>query len=344
MKAQSLTSLTLVVLTGAPSLTRGFSASVPATPGISVPHTTRKTDNKKSPFSLDGLNIELPDFGELFERIQEVSPLARQALAWEASAGDTTKKGLAAVDDAADVLRWKRLEKNSKGAVHQIDKIDGYNGKSAPILRFRSSLKGPLVNDASLLGTFFGRYIIDLEERKKWDAQIEQVFDIKTIDDLESINSSLGLGQYGDCSRLGIGYGQTKKALGITPREQLYLYGLQKLPDGSSLIWGADLDEGTNDHLLPGGKRHTRAKSHLFSATLVPTGDDTFDIEYVLQLSIGGNVPTWLTTPVMIDTVKNLFRVAEREFREFSKGIDSFLASLFKDNDDQLTHSLLMTP
>jgi len=288
--------------------------------------------------AVGGLNIELPDFGELFERIQEVSPLARQAIKGES-------KGLAAVDDKEDgALRWKRLEKNLKGPVSQIDKIDQYDGKSVPLLRFRSSLKGPMVDDKSILGQLFGRYIIDLDERKKWDAQIDQVYEIQSSVD-DSSNNEIGLDQYGDCSRLGVGYGLTQKAMGITPREQLFLYGLQKFSDGSSLLWGTELDDPKHNHLLPGAKRHTRAKSHLFSATLIPTGDDTFDIEYVLQLAIGGSVPTWLTTPVMIDTVKNLFRVAEKEF---SKGLDNFLgAFLNDDNQDpnqQLSTALLMTP
>ena len=43
----------------------------------------------------DGVDVELPDFDELFERIQQVSPLARQVI----SGGDDRQFGLAHVDD-----------------------------------------------------------------------------------------------------------------------------------------------------------------------------------------------------------------------------------------------------
>jgi hypothetical protein len=66
--------------------------------------------------------------------------------------------------------------------------------------------------------------------------------------------------------------------------------------------------------------RCTRAKSHLFSVTLLPTSETTFDVEYVLQLEIGGSIPKWLTTPVLIDTVKNLFRVAAADFASMTGG------------------------
>ena len=57
--------------------------------------------------------------------------------------------------------------------------------------------------------------------------------------------------------------------------------------------------------------RVTRAKSHLFSTTLVPTCEGSFDFEYVLQLEIGGKIPTWLTTPIVTDSVKRMFNCAK---------------------------------
>ena len=72
--------------------------------------------------------------------------------------------------------------------------------------------------------------------------------------------------------------------------------------------------EDWHDHMLPPGERFARARSHLFSTTLTPTSDDTFDVEYVLQLEIGGKIPTWLTSPILVDTVKSLFRRAEPFF------------------------------
>jgi hypothetical protein len=274
-----------------------------------------------NPFKTEGLDI-VPDFDGLFRKIQEVSPLARQVIS-----GDSLAKGMMGLlgleEDEDKNLKWKTMERKPSATVHQIDKLDSFNGLSTPIFRFRASLKGPLV------GEFFGRYILDLQERKKWDAQIEDVREIVPINDLDSAN--IAMGGFGDCSRLGIGYGQTKAALGITPREQLFMYGLQSFQCGSCVIWGTELDEKHNN-LLPDGKRHTRAKSHLFSATLTPTGEDSFDVEYVLQLDIGGNIPKWLTTPVMIDTVKNLFNVAAAEF---SQGFDGILGEFLRQNTNE---------
>jgi len=235
-------------------------------------------------------------------------------------------------------LPWKTVERKSSATVYQIDKLDGFGGLSIPIFRFRARLKGPLV------GELFGKYIIDLEERRKWDAQIEQVREVHPVHDLDAANIAMGCGRFGDCARLGIGYGQTKAAFGITPREQLFLYGLQDFPCGSCMIWGMELDEAHN-HLLPPGPRHTRAKSHLFSATLTPAGEDAFDVEYVLQMDIGGNIPKWLTTPVLIDTVKSLFQVAADEF---AHSVDNMIADFWKHQkkEAQLDHKqlLLMTP
>lgn len=220
----------------------------------------------------------------------------------------------------------------------EIEKIDRFDGHSAPMLRFRSSLKGPLV------GEFFGKLIMDLEERKKWDSQIEQVYEMYPVNDLDSANILMDYGKFGDCSRLGLGYAQTKKAMGITPREQLFLYGLQDFVDGSCLIWGTEVDERYN-HLLPNGPRHTRAKSHLFSAALTPTGDDSFDVEYVLQMDIGGNIPSFLSMPKVVDTVKNLFKTAQKEFEHGANELEAFM----KEKTEKIQsladkHSLLITP
>jgi hypothetical protein len=57
--------------------------------------------------------------------------------------------------------------------------------------------------------------------------------------------------------------------------------------------------------------RVTRAKSHLFSTTLVPTSESSFDVEYVLRLEIGGKIPTWLTIPIVTDSVKRMFKCAK---------------------------------
>ena len=112
--------------------------------------------------------------------------------------------------------------------------------------------------------------------------------------------------------------------------------------NGSCLIWGTEMEEWHN-HLFPPGQRRTRAKSHLFATTLVPTGPESFDVEYVLQLEIGGNIPTWLTTPVVVDNVKKLFNCAKDFYQNKDGELDMFLAEKAQQKD--LTgYSLLMTP
>jgi hypothetical protein len=199
-------------------------------------------------------------------------------------------------------------------------------------------MSGPCV------GECFGSFIMDLEERKKWDAQIENVYEIYPINDLDSANIAMGFGRYGDCSRLGVGYCKTKANLGITPREQLTLCGIQDFSDGSCMIWGVEMEEW-HDHLMPGEQRFTRGKSHLFSTTLTPTGDNSFDVEYVLQLEIGGKLPVWLTAPIVIDSVKALFKKAESFFGEGEGGaLDKYLQEKAEQDSFYGRHSILMTP
>lgn len=142
-------------------------------------------------------------------------------------------------------------------------------------------------------------------------------------------------GGFGESAQFGIGYGTTKKSFGITPREQMFIYGMQDFSDGSSLIWGTEMSEEHN-HLLPPGQRHTRAKSHLFSATLRPSANDSFDVEYVVQLDIGGSIPSWLTSPVLIDTVKTLFTTAQKDFAGATDSLQNFLQQ--KVHDESFAH------
>jgi len=221
--------------------------------------------------------------------------------------------------------------------VHQIEKIDRFDGHAAPLLRFRSTLTGPCI------GECFANFIMDLEERKRWDAQIH---DVKEVYSLDRNHPELVFGRYGVCSRLGVGHCLTKAGFGISPREQLTLCGIQDFVDGSCVIWGKELCERHNHLFPPTDERHTRAKSHLFSTTLIPTSDSTFDVEYVLQLEIGGKIPTWLTTPILTDSVKNLFREAESFYKNCSDGsrLDRFLKDKVKSETFANHHALLMTP
>jgi hypothetical protein len=93
------------------------------------------------------------------------------------------------------------------------------------------------------------------------------------------------------------------------------LCGLQVFPSGASVLWGIELEEDQN-HLFPveQPKRQPRSTSHLFATTIIPTGDYTFDVEYLLQIEIGG-FPGWLTGPIVVETVKKMFRFANGYFK-----------------------------
>jgi hypothetical protein len=285
-----------------------------------------------APSKIEGVEIELPNFDELFNRIQQVSPLAR--LAMEGGTG-----GFANSDyQTPKELKWKNIATNKRSIVHHIDKIDNFQGLRCPIVRFRSSLEGPCV------GHKFASFIMDLKERQKWDPQILMVDETYPIYDTEAANLAMGVGKYGDCNMLGIGYCQTKSNIVVDGREQLTLCGVQDFASGATLIWGTEMEE-THNHLLPDIDRHVRAKSHLFSTCLVPTGPNSFDVEYVLQLEVGGNIPSFLTTPILVETVKGLFNHANKVFTD-----EEQMAPWMKNEEDLKNeflderHSLLMTP
>ncbi len=204
-------------------------------------------------------------------------------------------------------FKWKKQESNKRKTVHRIDKIDDFQGLGCPCVRFRSSLKGPCV------GMKFVQYIVNLQERSKWDPQIELVEEIYPSYDVAAANIAMNL-EYGDCLMFGIGYTRTKPYLMIDGREQLTLCGLQQFENGSCIIWGQELEK-EYDGLMPIDKsRRTRARTQLFSVSLVPTGSDSFDVEYVIQLDCGGNLPTFLTGLVLVDTVKAMFEAAKKDF------------------------------
>jgi len=285
----------------------------------------------------DGIEIELPDFDELFLRIKKASPLARVVLDGEDMTG---RRGLDSIDynEANNELLWKQVESNKRRPLHMIEKIDNFQGLPAPLLRFRAHMEGPC------LGQVFSNFLTTTEYRAKWDASIAKVYCKYPVDDLDAVNIAMGFGKYGDCSEFGVGYCQTKPSFGVDSREQLTLCGIQDFPDGSCLIWGTEMEDSHN-FLFPEGKRYTRARSHLFSTILVPTGENSFDVEYVLQLEIGGNLPQWITTPVVIDNVKNMFKVVSKYFGEGESGA---LSQYLKENSASDTlksrASLLMTP
>lgn len=270
------------------------------------------------PTTTGGHDIELPDFDELFGRIKQVSPLAKKVLEGHSADHDSTSQ---------ETLKWKTIESRPKQFLHTIDKVENYLGLGPPLLRFRATIEGPC------LGAPFADFIMSLEEREQWDDQISQVDELFPID-ASSATQFLGEDKYGDCSQIGVGYCQTKSAFGISPREQLTVCGVQNFDDGSAVIWGTEMDTELHDHLLPqlpGTKRPTRAKSHIFCTTLSPSADDPenkFEVEYCLQMCTGG-LPAFVTTPVIINTVKSLFRHA-KTFYAGGEGseLEAYLAAL----------------
>jgi hypothetical protein len=247
-----------------------------------------------------GVEIELPQLDMLFDRIAVASPLAKLVMEGN-SAG-----GFDSIDDDVKDIKWKKVEENQRKTVHRVDKAEKFQGLKTPLLRFRSSIQGPCIPER------FSHFIMDLEERKKWDDQIARNEELYPID-LDPVDALLGdQDKYGKCARVGVGYTQTKQGI-ISPREQLILGGMQEYSNGATIMWGTEMEEWHNN-LLPDGPRHTRAKSHLFAATLVPTSSDSFDIEYLLQMDVGGGLPHFMTTPALTDAVKKLFEHTKSYF------------------------------
>jgi len=276
-------------------------------------HTLRR----HSPSKIEGVEIELPDFEELFSRIRQVSPLADKIIS-----GEHTGKGLKEIDDGFHPVgyKWKTVESNARRIVHQVDKIDNFQELGTPLLRFRSTIDGPFVPEK------FADLIMEIDDRARWDPAIAEVDERYPIHDLDAANIAMNF-EYGSCSKLGVGYCRTKQSV-VSPREQLTLCGIQDFECGSSLIWGTEMEEWHN-HLLPGDKRHTRAKSHLFSVALTPNGrPESFDVEYILQLEIGGKIPNFMVAPIVSESVKNMFKHAKDVFGGRDGEIDDYIAEL----------------
>lgn len=299
-----------------PNAVESFSSPI-FTPSVAI----------RTPSKAEGVQIEMPNFEELFGRIAKVSPLARNVF-------DHREGGFEIADTVFDPIDklWKTMEKDVKKQkpVHHIQKIDNFQKLGAPMLRFRGSLEGPCI------GERFANFIMSLDERKKWDTQIDAVEESYPIYDTDAANMVQKF-KFGECSRLGVGYCATKPNFVVSGREQLTLCGIQDFEDGSCVIWGTEMEERHNE-LLPDVPRRERARTHLFSTTLQPTGPDSFDVEYVLQLDCGGNIMPWMTTPVIVETVKSLYSHA----RQYFKGGEGSALAKFLEAQQKMdfTHSL----
>lgn len=249
-----------------------------------------------------GVQLKVPNFDVLFDQILKVSPLAKQAVF------DSKPQGLGGIDKSSDEYKWKVTEHNPKRVVSEVAKIDNFQNKNVPLVRLRSSLKGPTYK----AGFCFSELVSVAELRQAHDSTNAQVYQIQSAADLGEVQAFVPP-QYGETVLFGVGYTKTKQSV-VSPREQLTLCGLQEFPSGASILWGVELEEDQNN-LMPENLRTPRATSHLFSNTVIPTSENEFDAEYCLQIDLGG-FPGWLTGPVVIDAVKKCFRYAEKYFGE----------------------------
>mmetsp|Transcript_37865 Transcript_37865/g.61888 ORF Transcript_37865/g.61888 Transcript_37865/m.61888 type:complete len:366 (-) Transcript_37865:64-1161(-) len=265
--------------------------------------------DKYIPAGKPGVVLKVPNFDVLFDHISNVSPLARQAMT------EDNPGGIKAIDNAADVYKWKVTDSNSKRLVSHIDKIDNFQDKGVPLLRFRSALQGP----SKKRGQCFSELVSVSDLRQKWDAtnaMVDTIYSAASLDDVKKHDGN----KYGEPSLFGIGYVKTKQSV-VSPREQLMLCGVQNFPSGAAIIWGVELEEDQN-YLFPEDQKRTpRSTSHIFSSTLIPTGEDTFDVEYVIQLEVGG-LPGWLTGLAVTETIKKMFRFADGYFQSGLDGGD----------------------
>ena len=274
----------------------------------------------------DGAQLKVPKFDVFFDELQKVSPLVKQALHEE------NPGGIAAIDDAADVYTWKHMEHHPNRLISQVDKIDNFQDHGVPLIRVRSSLRGP----SKQKGIYFSELISTTELRQKWDATnkiVETIYNAADLDDIKKFQGD----EYGEPVMFGVGYVKTKQSV-VSPREQMTLCGVQNFPSGASIVWGVELEED-QDHLFPKDqpKRMPRSTSHLFAMTLIPTGEETYDVEYVLQLDVGG-LPGWLLGPVVTETVKKMFRFAEKYCESgFEEGgeLAKRLATLPDDKEEE---------
>ena len=154
----------------------------------------------KIPTNVTGVEMILPDFDVLFSRIAEISPLARQILEGR------DLGGFKDLDSTPDSLSWKTVEKNDKRLVHEIDRIDNFEGTHTPLIRMRSRLKGPERNR----GDRFSRLLTDEEFRVQWDPNCAEIYEMYLADDIADVDMVME-GKFGKCQKFGLGYCRTKK-------------------------------------------------------------------------------------------------------------------------------------
>ena len=266
------------------------------------------------PSDVPGKEIVLPDFDVLFSQITALSPLCRQLVEGERDElrpGGFADVPLGKIRPGVDapsrgLLSWKTVEYNERRLVFNVERLDNFLDRRAPLLRLRSRLRG----EERGRGKKFSRLLTDYKLRSQWDPNCADVYEMYAPQDMADVERTMG-GGLGQCIRFGVGYCRTKKNV-VSPREQMTLCGVQEFSAGGAIVWGVELEDDQR-HLFPPGKRLIRSRSHIFSTAIVPTVADAFDCEHVLQLEIG-KFPEWLARPVLAEAGKSLFRFAEKFF------------------------------
>ena len=84
--------LLLSLLTDVPYYGSAFSPSLPKSSNNNVAINNNAMNFKTNPFNREGLDIELPDFDQMFQKIAQASPLAQSVMN-----GHNKQRGLQAI-------------------------------------------------------------------------------------------------------------------------------------------------------------------------------------------------------------------------------------------------------
>lgn len=250
-------------------------------------------------------SIVVPQQAKVFERIQEVSPLARELY------GQSSDSNL--------LQSWKIVQKRTDKNDMSIEQLNNHHlSPGTPLLRLKTTMSGRSVLSRTVA------LVMDLDQRSAWDDTIAAVSEVHPLDLVEA-NKLYGSKNV-IVSRCGIGHAVTKPAMGgiIGAREQLTVCGVNDFfdeDDGTaigSIIWGFECADEFHKDLFPiEFERKTRATTHVFSFAMKKLEENVYDVEYILQLDIGGNFPSWAQSGVtftIVNAVRKMFTYAKEKY------------------------------
>ena len=166
------------------------------------------------PSDVPGKEIVLPDFDVLFSQITALSPLCRQLVEGERDElrpGGFADVPLGKIRPGVDapsrgLLSWKTVEYNEMRLVFNVERLDNFLDRRAPLLRLRSRLRG----EERGRGKKFSRLLTDYKLRSQWDPNCADVYEMYAPQDMADVERTMG-GGLGQCIRFGVGYCRTKK-------------------------------------------------------------------------------------------------------------------------------------